>query len=750
LLQDVNVIRPLAYLAASDFDVRITFLLSDAFMNRDSSGIWTSEIQTLRNELDADLQIYDSPLSAYQFLRPKRGILIAGSESNQSGHAHVHELFRVAPESFLKITLQHGFECIGFLQNRDHNIIHGTRVSFAADVLCGWSKADFLTSMIASERSKLYVTGPQSLLQMRSARAMNAPSTGNGGLVCENLHSVRFSVEGERREVFIDDFLSFSKQLAEREQGVTLRPHPGGQYVLKNNVALPANVVLENAPIYRLDLSRFDFGISAPSTIVLDMVLAGIPVAIWRDPAHRIDTSNYQGLRTIGCREDWTDFESTATQTPEVIREEQARFLERLQMPLDPTEVRTRFARLLAGAGAPTTIYTEPAKPVRLLFIANAVIPSLEIFFFQPLKSLQDSGLVEISCLTEENLNASFQDPTGKETEEWIGTEVSRFVPDLIVLCRYSGPQSKTIFSMAKALGIKTIYHLDDDLLNIPPELGQKKYRAHNAPSRIESVTTGLQEADLIYCSTTKLMDRVIDIGFNRPIVAGSICSSSEILRLPRRRPSCKVGYMGFDHAHDLDGILPALTTFLRRNPHVQFELFGSIPKPSVLDEFGERISTVAPIRIYSDFRRHFSTMGWDVGICPLADTPFNHMKTDLKWVEYTAAGIAVIATAGIVYDDCCSDGCGMLAADEASWVSALETLCNDHDYRYRQVKNAQAKLSALYSIDRLRSQILEVFALAAGKPLFGAAQSETLLIQQSIEKSTDRSAPEEYVPRKC
>jgi glycosyltransferase involved in cell wall biosynthesis len=169
------------------------------------------------------------------------------------------------------------------------------------------------------------------------------------------------------------------------------------------------------------------------------------------------------------------------------------------------------------------------------------------------------------------------------------------------------------------------------------------------------------------------------------------------------------------DHAHNLEMILPAIERLLDRNDHVRFELFGSIPVPDCLLRFGERVSTAPPIKNYGSFLKKFADSGWDIGICPLSPIGFNFMKANTKWVEYTAIGAAVVASRGTVYDDCRSDGCGILADTVEEWFSALDLLINNVDERLATVERAQAKLERDYSVARLRGQVLEVIAQAHG-----------------------------------
>jgi len=362
LVQDVNILRPLIYLTARETGARIRLLVSDAFIKRDRQKVWQREVGALAAATGASLHLYGSPAEANAVLDGGSGMIFAASESNLPAHDETSGVFRTAPRTYLRVTLQHGLECIGFLQSREHIISHGRNVSFSADVVCSWFEAESLTSLTASERAKLYVTGAPTLLQQGRAHSEISPT--GGGLVCENMHSVRLRASGDHKASFMDTFFAFCAVMASRREAVTLRPHPGGQYVLKNKVDLPANVKLNMEPLYDTNMSAYKFGISAPSTIIFDMVLAGIPVALWRDPAGIMDASSYDGLTEISTLDDWLAFERDVRLRPAMIVERQRTFLDRLQMPMDPDEIYRRFTRLIVAAltGLPEDVATRRSK----------------------------------------------------------------------------------------------------------------------------------------------------------------------------------------------------------------------------------------------------------------------------------------------------------------------------------------------------------------------------------------------------
>lgn len=349
----------------------------------------------------------------------------------------------------------------------------------------------------------------------------------------------------------------------------------------------------------------------------------------------------------------------------------------------------------------------------KLLFVANANIPSLQLSFLTPLRLEPSEG--KCSLLTEQDLSAALgKTARGPAGAEWVRERLVAFTPELIVFCRYSGPHASAIVEWARERSVPAIFHLDDDLLNVPLELGPAKHAMHNHPDRLAAVRYLLDEATLVYCSTEPLRRRLFGEAPTERVVAGAVYCAHPVRAEPTtgRLPKT-VGYMGFDHAHDFTLALPALVRLLDARPELPFEMFGSIPVPEELKRFGDRIRTIEPVRSYPDFTAKLASLGWTIGICPLAKTPFNEVKADTKWVEYTASGFATIASRNTVYDACCADGCGILADNEAEWFAAFEHLLDDEAAHRAQVERAQEKLRRAYSPERLAEQIESVFAQA-------------------------------------
>ena len=340
LPQDVAVLRPLILLAKSLPGKELELLVSKYLIGLTAGD----EIEKIASDLNLPMSLCDSGKDASRQLNNKSGILIVGHESSVEPHHWTHGLFKALPDSFLKVTLQHGFECVGFLHNAAHQAAYGSEVRFAADVVVGWFAEKRLTNMHPAERAKLYVAGPPIMIEPRASGKRSAATGPTKGMVCENLHSVRFTAPAVY-ENFLEHFTAFAERASAAGVRIDFRPHPAGRFTERMGFQLPSGAVWNNRPLYEQDLNAFGFAISPPSSILFDFVVAKVPTAVWTDPEGRMDHANFAGLETVSTAEEWWSFAERSAHERDTILANQERFLEKLQIPPD---VAGRYSALLS------------------------------------------------------------------------------------------------------------------------------------------------------------------------------------------------------------------------------------------------------------------------------------------------------------------------------------------------------------------------------------------------------------------
>lgn len=333
----------------------------------------------------------------------------------------------------------------------------------------------------------------------------------------------------------------------------------------------------------------------------------------------------------------------------------------------------------------------------RLLLVSDGRAATQQISFFNPLAGSVDLEWVETNAVGA-----------------WLGAPALR--PDAVVVSRVTDRAGEQILRWAREAGVPGIYHIDDDLLAVPKSLGEGKFQYYSDPSRVAQLRRNMEASDLVYASTGPLRSRLLETGVSRPVVNGSLYCSIDpsALNAPLYATGPVFGYMGTSgHHEDLNEILPAIETVLSAFPSAEFEVFGTIRLPERLTSFGSRVRHHAAVGNYDAFLSRMHRLGWWCGLAPVADNSFNRCKADTKWVEYTFAGAAVVASDIQVYDRACHGGAGLLAQTREQWTTSILTVLSDPRQRDQLVSVGRERLQKEYCHSVLRSQIIDVLGQA-------------------------------------
>lgn len=346
----------------------------------------------------------------------------------------------------------------------------------------------------------------------------------------------------------------------------------------------------------------------------------------------------------------------------------------------------------------------NPASRNILIFTEH-INATYFIGFDIPLRRLHAQGKVNFAVVSQKHVQAKGIGCW----ERW----ADFFRPDVVVLTRYGQPYGADILDFFHRQGVRVIYHIDDNLLDIPDSLGTEIRQRQGATGMIDARRYLLGNCDLIYASTSHLATTLqmqfptqrVFHGINTPYMEDHIQVTK------RMRPSHPVvGYMGSKgHQNDLELVVPALEQLMCERPSLHFEVFGTIRMPKLLESFGNRVHCWDVQKSYMNFLATLASLNWDIGLAPLADEPFNRCKAPTKFIEYTAAGIPLIATEMPVYRNAVPDGGGLLV--QGDWHSAISTLLDSPQARADAVLIAQRHCAKAFAVGALERQLLYLFA---------------------------------------
>lgn len=342
---------------------------------------------------------------------------------------------------------------------------------------------------------------------------------------------------------------------------------------------------------------------------------------------------------------------------------------------------------------------------LNVLIFTEHINATYFISFDIPLRALHKDGKVNFAVVSQKHVAAS----RPRCWEKW----AEDFRPDVVIMTRYGESHGPEILASFRQRQIPVIYHIDDDLLEIPETLGAEIRKRQGADDVVETRKQLLQNCDLIYASTATLaalMQRRFPAqqvvhGIYAPYMGGLLGPSA-----PQVRTKPVVGYMGSKgHQHDLDLVVPALERLLTERPDLEFEVFGTIRMPAALERFGSRVRSHSVQKSYTEFLATLAGLGWMVGLAPLEDAPFNHCKAPTKFIEYTACGIAVVASRLPVYEEAMPENGGLLV--ELDWYDSLVQLMDNPQQRQRAILTAQHHCAVKYSPAVLQQQLVNVIS---------------------------------------
>lgn len=326
-----------------------------------------------------------------------------------------------------------------------------------------------------------------------------------------------------------------------------------------------------------------------------------------------------------------------------------------------------------------------------MLLIYRKMIPSVRLCGHCQMEFLAQEGKLEYRAVQEMKLKSS--------DLNWA---------DIVLLGRLDNWYEYQLTKKLRESGRYLIYIIDDDLLNIPPEIGSAAYYGQK---EIQGYIRGMIEMSDAILSPSPLLLEKYAVNGRRAIQIEEPAIDPVPFKPHDPDKPVKVGFAGsIDRTGDLEEILrdALLSVKLKYGDKVEFEFFGAIP--SFASELCAR--SISYCDSYDEYRKTLNELEWDIGLAPMPDTPFHACKHYNKFVEYAAAGIAGVFSAVQPYTrlEKLNHDVILLEKDQSIWFRAIDAMIADRallEHRRKEAcRIAKEKLSVASAAEQLLRQM--------------------------------------------
>lgn len=251
------------------------------------------------------------------------------------------------------------------------------------------------------------------------------------------------------------------------------------------------------------------------------------------------------------------------------------------------------------------------------------------------------------------------------------------------------------------------IYEADDLLWEIPPS--NPVYVPFQ--KSIPYILSILPRVDLVTVSTEALRNEFLKYNPRVCVLPNLVNPDLWSSRPPAAVTNeVRIGFAGSaTHGEDLAIVESALLRIADR--------FGSSVKFIFMGFVTENLRRLPNLEIvefeaYEDYPRVLSSLRLDIALAPLVDSRFNRCKSNIKWLEYSLAGVAGIFSDLPPYNSCVEDGeTGLLVGNSSdAWYSAIEKLVGDPGWRQTVAESASRRVHERFSLNAVADQYLHVW----------------------------------------
>ncbi len=299
-----------------------------------------------------------------------------------------------------------------------------------------------------------------------------------------------------------------------------------------------------------------------------------------------------------------------------------------------------------------------------ILIIVRKIDPSAEIRLVNVFKALKSSSYKIIE---------SYRGLSRELVSDFISAKI-------IVFQRTFDPISKELADVALQFGKVLVYDIDDDLLSLP--LNSLISLTHKDKERIIYF---LKQSIYLTTSTQRLKEKYIQYNSSVRVIENTINVSRWHHQPNRAKDKTRILLVSIDYfklTTFKDPFINLLKSLLKLND-VEFYIIGTVPSADLL--MNDNVYSLGFIFPYTAYLEAVEDLRIDIALVPLEETDFHAHKSVIKFVEYSALGIAGIYSNVPPYNiDPIKDEINALLVDNTreAWEKAIHKLMKDTGMR--------------------------------------------------------------------
>lgn len=288
---------------------------------------------------------------------------------------------------------------------------------------------------------------------------------------------------------------------------------------------------------------------------------------------------------------------------------------------------------------------------------------------------------------------------------------------EIVLFVRSSTPLSAGLAHQLQSNNRPYLYYIDDDFWSLSLKSSFGAY--YRSPSTLAAMHELISRAAIVITNSDVLAKqlskksksvRVVPAFFDFELLQQGVQHESKQLE---KKPPIRIGFASnHSRAQDFSMLIPAIQRLLKEYNQLEVEVIGFAPI-GIKDM--ERVTTFQHLNKYEEYVAFQLSRQWTVGLAPLRNTSQNRAKTNNKYREYAAMGIAGVYSDLPPYAEVQNARTGFrVNASPNSWFQAISKLINDADLHDCVVENAKADVHEKYGIEVFTTAWTPLFRYAA------------------------------------